>query len=363
MEARLLYVTGSLAVGGAERQLAWLLRTMDRDLWRPAVLALTGSEEDRFARELRELGVPVRVLPPGTGRLGKLRAVRLLARGAEVVHAYAFYANILVHLATRGTPAIPIGCMRSELSRQYRLEPRPLFLACVRWPRWQIWNSWAAREEHRRLLGRPARPEIRVVTNRLDLSRFDPGTPPAAGPPLIVGIGRLHGVKRWDRLVRAAGELRRRGCCFRVRIAGGGPDGDALLALATREGVRDLVEFPGEIADVPGFLREAAIVAHTAESEGCPNAVMEGMAAGRPVVATAVGDVPRLVEEGVTGRVVPGEDTRALADALQSLLGDPGARERMGRAARARAEQQLGISSLVPETLGVYREAGWAGRE
>ena len=102
------------------------------------------------------------------------------------------------------------------------------------------------------------------------------------------------------------------------------------------------------------------MLAHTSEAEGCPNVVMEAMACGRPVVATGVGDVPHLVEHGVTGFLVPPDGGRELSQSLAALLGNHELCVSMGRAARARAEREFGLDRLVGDTLHIYRSAGWS---
>ena len=124
-------------------------------------------------------------------------------------------------------------------------------------------------------------------------------------------------------------------------------------------GVADCVEFIGATADVPGLLENSRFLVHTSDTEGCPNAVMEAMACGRPVVAMDAGDIPFLVEDGRTGFVVRREDEATFAERVFQLLTDNELCRRMGLAARAKAEQEFGLDSLVTETLNAYRAAGW----
>lgn len=92
-------------------------------------------------------------------------------------------------------------------------------------------------------------------------------------------------------------------------------------------------------------------------SEAVPRVALEWLAQGRPVVATAVGALPELVEDGQNGRLVPPRDGTALAEAIGSLLNDPEARRRMGAEARRRAENQFSFSRLGEETEEVYGQA------
>jgi glycosyltransferase involved in cell wall biosynthesis len=128
---------------------------------------------------------------------------------------------------------------------------------------------------------------------------------------------------------------------------------------ALRLGVADCVEFIGHSDNIPGVLAEATLLAHTSDSEGCPNVVMEAMSCGRAVVATDVGDVPYLIDDGKTGYVVCCGDDAMLAERLASLITNRDLCRRMGEAGRAKAEREFGLDRLVGETLAAYRAAGW----
>jgi glycosyltransferase involved in cell wall biosynthesis len=120
-----------------------------------------------------------------------------------------------------------------------------------------------------------------------------------------------------------------------------------------------LVQFLGPRDDIPTLLGNSAFLVHTADTEGCPNIVMEAMACGRAVVATDAGDVPVLVENGKTGFVVRRGDDASLIEAMASLIADAALCCRMGEAGRIKAEQDFGLERLVAETLAAYRAAGW----
>jgi len=175
----------------------------------------------------------------------------------------------------------------------------------------------------------------------------------------VLGVGYLLPVKRWDLLLCAAEELKRNGCDCRVRIAGDGPLEEALQDQIRELGLADRVELKGHVDDIPGLLANSAFLVHTAESEGCPNAVMEAMACGRAVIAAEVGDVPRLVEDGRTGYVIPQGNPSLLAKRMMQLITDQRLCRRMGEEGRIKAEREFNLDRLVQETLDAYRAAGW----
>jgi glycosyltransferase involved in cell wall biosynthesis len=198
-----------------------------------------------------------------------------------------------------------------------------------------------------------------VVLNGLDLEMFQRVPLATDGLVRILGVGSLLPVKRWDLLLIAAVELKRRGFDCLIRIAGDGPLQGALEQQAQELGVVDCVEFLGHVDDIPSLLADATYLVHTADSEGCPNAVMEAMACGRAVVATDVGDIPSLVEDGKTGFVVRRGNTTTLVERMVKLVTDRDLCRRMGEAGWAKAEREFGLNRLVEETLAAYHIAGW----
>jgi glycosyltransferase involved in cell wall biosynthesis len=175
----------------------------------------------------------------------------------------------------------------------------------------------------------------------------------------IAGVGSLLSLKRWDRVLRIVHEVSRKGVGCKVRIAGDGPERKQLERQVQDLGISKNVEFLGATLDVRGLLEKSRFLVHTSDTEGCPNVVMEAMACGRPVVAMEAGDIPLLVENGMTGFVIRRGDEMAFAERVMQLLDDDDLCHRMGLTARAKAEQEFGVRSLVDETLNAYRAAGW----
>ena len=166
-------------------------------------------------------------------------------------------------------------------------------------------------------------------------------------------------MKRWDRLLKAAHRLKQEGFEFAVKIAGDGPLRNSLSEQATELRIEEQVEFIGQTDNVPALLAESTLLAHTSDSEGCPNVVMEAMACGRPVVATDAGDTPTLVEDEKTGFVVRRGDDDVFASRIATLISDRSLSRQMGEAGRAKAEREFGLHRLVEQTLSAYRAAGW----
>jgi glycosyltransferase involved in cell wall biosynthesis len=174
-------------------------------------------------------------------------------------------------------------------------------------------------------------------------------------PVTVISVGRLRAPKDFLTLVRAAARLE--AGSFRVRIAGDGPDRRRLVEEVERLGLADAVELLGTQPDVDALLAEADVFVLSSASEGLPMSVLEAMAAGLPVVASAVGGVPELVQEGDTGLLVPPGDPAALAAALARLVEEPELRERLGAAGRRRAEAEFSLVGFHQAHLAVYRAA------
>jgi glycosyltransferase involved in cell wall biosynthesis len=335
---------------------------MDRGRYKPAV-AVWGDyrDEDIHAPGIRALGIPLHTFSHGLSAAAKLRAFRRLVRQLEpeVIHSYSFYTNFAAYQAAWGTGTVAVGSVRSDFILDKRAIGPWLGSLNARWPRNQIWNSSSAVESARRSGGLFVPSHLYVVRNGLDLEYFHNTLLGTNGPVSILGVGYLLPCKRWDRLLTLALELKRRGLDCLIRIAGDGPLYGPLEQQARDLGVVDRVEFLGHRDDIPALLANATFLAHTADNEGCPNAVMEAMACGRAIVATDAGEVSSLVQDGKTGFVVPQEDSAALVERAVNLIADRNLCRRMGEAGRAKAEREFGLDRLVRETLAAYRAAGW----
>lgn len=200
------------------------------------------------------------------------------------------------------------------------------------------------------------RAKLHVIPCGIDLERFAPG--PGRDPSLIVAVARLNPVKRIDVLLDACAELRRRGVEFRCVVVGDGTRREELRQQHAALELGRHVTFAGalEQRDVARWWRRAGIAALSSEREGMPVCLMEAAAAALPAVAPAMGGIPELVEDGVTGLLVPPLDPPALADALERLLRDRALATRLGAAARRRALERFSVATQVDRLEGVWQE-------
>jgi colanic acid/amylovoran biosynthesis glycosyltransferase len=196
---------------------------------------------------------------------------------------------------------------------------------------------------------------IHVIPCGIDTDRFRPGER-RASPPHLVCVARLKPFKNQHLLLEASVQLRERGVEFRCVLVGEGPCRQELEDRCAELGLEDRVTFAGAATqrEVLGWWQRATVAVLPSQSEGMPVCLMEAAACGIPAVATAVGGVPELIQDGVTGLLVPPGDSRALADGIERLLTDPLTAGRMGRAARDRAQQQFTIERQVDRLLAVW---------
>ena len=179
-----------------------------------------------------------------------------------------------------------------------------------------------------------------------------------AATPLVGTVCGLRPQKALDVLVRAASRLAEQVPDVRVLILGEGPERERLEALIGALGLGSTVTLlgvwpPDEVAD---FVDALDVGVLSSDFEGMPLAVMELMAAGKPVVATAVGGVPDLVLDGVTGLLVPPRDADALAAGLGALLDDPARRAALGEAGRERQRSEFDFGRMVRRLEERYEE-------
>lgn len=206
------------------------------------------------------------------------------------------------------------------------------------------------------------RERITVVPSGVDLTRFDPasarptGRYRSAARGAVAGfVGRFHAVKRLDVLLDAVAALPETGRPGRLVLAGDGPEMAAVQArVAANPWLRENVELLGACDDVPAFLAEIDYLILSSEVEGAPNAVIEAMAMGKPVVATRVSDVPSIVK-GAGFLAEPG-DVASLAGAIAQMQAlTPAAREELGRQGRLTVESNYDMKVVAERFWEAHR--------
>lgn len=212
------------------------------------------------------------------------------------------------------------------------------------------------------------RRKLGVVPNGIDVDRFGgddrPGTAALrarfaipADAPVVGTVGRLCEVKRQDRLIRAFRNLEGIDPEPHLLLVGDGPLRASLAGLARELGVADRVHFAGYQSHPELFLSIMSVFALTSQSEGMPLSIIEAWAAGLPVVATRVGGVPEMIEEGRTGLMVEPDDEVGLAARIATLIGDRDRARSLAHAGRAIARERFSLQAMAGAYDRLYRRA------
>lgn len=206
---------------------------------------------------------------------------------------------------------------------------------------------------------------IETVYHGVDLERFERHGA-TRERELVVSVGTLRACKGFDDLIRAIGLLRDRGRATRLEIVGEGEDRPALERLVAELGLADRVALLGyrpQEEVVPAYHRAAAVVlpAHHEDHFGIPNILIEGLAAGAPVVCTELPSLGELVEHGKSGLFVPERDPSRLADAIAELLDDPARGAAMAAEGRRRVAERFDMRRTVDRLFEKFRDADATG--
>ena len=206
--------------------------------------------------------------------------------------------------------------------------------------------------------GAPQR-KVELIYNGIDLQAFELAAEQASlgqrdPRPTAVMVARLAPVKDFDTLFQAAAVVRQRQPEFRLRLLGDGPLRAELEGTAERMGLKDCIELLGNRRDVPQQLAAADVFILSSHSEGLSIAVLEAMATGLPVVATAVGGNPEVVADGETGFLVPERSPQIMAEKIVWLLEHADQAREMGRAGRRRVAERFDIRGTVREYQRLY---------
>ena len=280
--------------------------------------------------------------------------------GLERVHgAWAHFPGSVAYLAARltGRPFSLSAHAGSDLYRTRaflaeKVRAADFVMTCVR----------GNAEMLRDLAGPGAR--VEWIPHGVDLARFD-GSGRAPDPdPVLITVGRLAPAKGFDDAIRALALLRARGRAATLWMVGDGPERAALEALARDRGVADRVRFLGVLGHedlLPLYRRAWLLLAPSrvlanGRRDGIPNVIVEAMAMGMPCVGTRAGGIEEAIVPGETGALSGQGDPASLAEAIESLLADPEALLRLGRAARQRALERFDAARSFERTFALFEE-------
>ena len=366
---RVLQLLSATALGGGPRQVYHLVRRLSRDEFSVCV---GGPENPRYREHLGALGVELAPIAVDTLRgfpLTLRRTLRLIRTlRADVIHTHGKGAGVYGRWAARiaGVPAVHT--FHGIHYEGYSRVGRRVYLALERslaHLTHTVINVSASQEAEALALGvsRPGRSA--VVVNGIDVDELDRcsswdrkalGLPAGA---LVLGcVARFDPVKRHEVLLRALKRIAPRHPQLRLLLVGGGPEEERIERLGVELAIpQGRIVFAGAIGWTTHPYGAMNLYVTASAKEGLPLAPLEAMASRLPVIASDVPGHRDVVAHGETGLLVPPEDDKALAEAIESLLDDGQRRARMGRAGRERVLRDFAIGPMVEKTAAIYRAA------
>ncbi len=367
---KIIYVITGTGVGGAEKMLYHTIKGLDPACYSVRLCSL--KKKGVYANMLETEGVNVYSLDMKdedtlSGWFDSLRVLMLLAlyflkEKPVIVHSFLFRANIIARIAAflTGVPVVicSVRVMGGEKPYSRFIERATAFMADH-----YVAVSEQVKAHVHRSTGIAER-KISTIYNGIAVAKGDirdhgelrSRNGLNADDRLVMTAGRLHRQKGFDCLIQAMAVVHT--ACPRVKllILGEGEEENNLKKLARSLELTDRIQFLGLRPDVDRLLHCIDLFVLPSRWEGLPNAVLEAMAAGKPVVATEVGGIPELVVRGVTGMIVPPQDVHALAEAIKALLSDEPRALSMGAAGRERVQRHFSIDAMIAKTEALYQE-------
>ena len=366
-----VHVIYRLDMGGLENGLVNLLNRIPAARFRHAIICLTGYSEFRSRIGRSDVAIFALDKPAGNSPLTQFKLWRLLKQlRPAIVHTRNLAAlGATLTAAVAGVPVRIHGEHGRDVgdldgnNRKYQLWRR-FFTPFVH----QYIALSKDLEGYLRKRIRVPAVKVTQLYNGVDTDLFRPANAareplprPDFAPPdaFVIGtVGRMQAVKDQLTLARAFVLLMRMaqpsGRPLRLVMVGDGPLREQVAGIFEQAGAGALVWLAGERDDVPQIMRGLDLFVLPSLAEGISNTILEAMASGLPVVATAVGGNPELVEEGHTGRLVPRADPPAMAQAMLRYYNDAAECRRQGRAARATVERSFSMNAMVNSYLAVY---------
>jgi glycosyltransferase involved in cell wall biosynthesis len=352
---------------GAERALVELATYLRDEGWDSHVVALEGHGASEVVRQAAQRGVPAEAFVPD-GRLGlrpmlsKLR--QLLGRyPGAVIHSHGYKPDILLALARVPRRFACLATCHNWISDTAKM--RLLETLDKRALR-HFDHVIAVSEEIANELIRSGVPRgaVSVIDNGIEALPGDPGARAriraefALSPDtkILLHLGRLARSKRIDLLFQAAAALPA-GLRATLLLVGEGEEREHLAAQAGQLGLAASVRFCGYRKDVAQLLAAADVFVLSSEKEGLPISVLEAMATSCPIVATRVGAIPRVVEDGRDGWIVPAGDPGALQNALAEALANPELARTRANSALAKFRAHYSRDSMGKRYLEIYERA------
>lgn len=359
---RICYVVPSLGVGGSERQLVQLMRGLERHF---EVMVVCTRSDGALAGDARRIGV-VRVLNTRSGWDPRVRPRvqrELMAYKPAIVHSLMFGFDYPINVAARNAGVPVVLSSRRQLAhwkkpRHLRLQRRANRLVDGIVANSKAVVDFAAEQEH-------VDPGMfHVVYNGIDPDRFQSDTDPSVlrrryGVPFhteVVGmVANFSDEKDHALFVRIAERVLKLRANVHFVLVGTGPLREAVARDLELAGIADQVTMMRTVSELPDLYGLMSIFLLCSKSEGFPNVVLEAMAAGNPIVASAVGGIPEVIDDGVNGRLVATRDPDDFSNAILWYLDHPDEAEAIGAQAEHTVRERFSVERMVETYRRLYK--------
>lgn len=362
---RVLQLISSAGHYGAENMLVNLARAVERLGCRSIVGVFENDHRPNMqvAERARQLGLAVELIPcRGRADLRTMRILRgfIRTKSIDLVHAHGYKADLYAYTAARGTGVPVLATCHNWPDKTLALRFYEFLdhIVLKRFPRVVAVSEGVAQSLRR--FGMPE-DRISMIGNGIELDAFASAQPTLVEEigkrdRLVVGmVGRLVPAKGADYLLRAAREILQSFPKTLWVFIGEGPERGNLERLARDLGIEANVIFAGQRQDMPGVYASLDLLVLPSLTEGMPMTILEAMAARKPVVATRVGAVPRIVIPERTGLLTAPANIEDLRDALARLLADAELRRRMGQQGHALVREHYSAESMAENYLHLYQ--------
>ena len=361
------FIIGQLILGGAEKQLYLLVRELHQRGWKVSVITLHGGHDDYWEGPIRELGVPLCEVTT-TFRLRAI--IKMIAfvkkHPTQIIHSWSSFTGLYAVVAAffTGTPFC-IGSQRS--TEQYTVRTLGFIL---------YWFSYCcfkgitvnSRFGLQELQKRWPRKEIRYIPNGLDFENITEvskkserkslreqfGIPDAM--QVVGAVGLMVQAKRFDLLIESVRIIQQNGMNYGLLIIGDGPLKLQLYTKAEKLLQKGTCFFPGFIRDAQKYMSMFDVFCLTSDYEGTPNVIMEALVGGLPVISTNVGDVSEIIENGVTGVILPSNNPEVIARSIQELLSNPEGAEKIAKAGKEKIVKEYASGKMADQMMDFYYE-------
>ena len=362
---RVLHLLSSSGVYGAEKMVVSLAKGL-RQLGCESILGIFDNlhvGSSGVATYMREQGLNTVVIPCN-GKIDMTAAeeIRRCINVYEIslLHSHGYKADLYGYVAARNTrlPVVATSHFWTRRTMALRIYARLDQFVLRQFDHVVAVSDKIAAEI---LAGGVSSKLVSVIDNGIDLAALQRPSQSfdvelrARGKRIVGAVGRLVDQKGFDYLLHAIPSVLKQFPETVLLIVGEGPKRAKLEALASELKITDSVRFTGACDDMPSVYSSFDLFVLSSVDEGMPLALIEAMAIGKPVVATRVAAVPRLVLEGVTGRLIEPRDPAAISATICELLGDPATCERLGEAARARMEARFSSELMAERYHRLYR--------